>query len=364
MGNALGCACTDVDTKTITKIEKERSCTDVIFIIAFMMLWGAVFAILGTATSRGGDARKLVYGQDYYGYVCGRDDAVKDKPYVAFADLYSAPDALLCIENCALTNTSDRMGFKYTSTTYLRYCLPKFASDAAKTSDDFNSVSQRSSRAIGDLYTSYGVIAGSCGIAFGLAFLYLIIVQKIAGILVWTMILLVLLGGAFVSASLLKYGSSDNAANANKDAMYALGIVCAVLTFLYFCLVVFLRDRITYVFQLVIYLYIFIYLYIYIYLYGCRLCRPHLPLLLSRRLLARPYHVRVSSSSPLFIYIFLCVLTMLRTVPSPPSSTSVSSSCSTASYPSFHLSSLPILAIYPRYLSSLSILAIYPRYTL
>jgi xanthosine utilization system XapX-like protein len=116
-----------------------------------------------------------------------------------------------------------------------------------KTNDEWNSASAAASRAIGDLFTAYGVIAIGAALAFVFAFVYLQVVQCAAAILVWVSLLCILLGGAFISAACLNKASdptiTDNDPNKIK-AMKGVGIVFAVCTFLYFCAIVFMRDRI------------------------------------------------------------------------------------------------------------------------
>lgn len=117
--------------------------------------------------------------------------------------------------------------------------------------EDWNSVSSAASRAIGDLFTAYGVIAIGAALAFVFAFVYLQVVQCAASILVWVSLLCVLLGGAAISAACLNKADDPTVTGNDPNKVKALkgvGIVFAVCTFLYFCAIVFMRDRIRYVF--------------------------------------------------------------------------------------------------------------------
>lgn len=52
---------------------------------------------------------RAIYGTDYNGLTCGVDDAVKDKPYVAFPYLAGAPTVTICVNDCNATLTDPRI---------------------------------------------------------------------------------------------------------------------------------------------------------------------------------------------------------------------------------------------------------------
>lgn len=256
VGSMLGCSCGDYDKKGITKISTDRTCTDIPMVVLFLAFWGAVLAIMSVSIQAGGDPRKIVYGLDYNGKVCGVD--LPNQPFIAWPYLQKAPEVRICLASCNETLTSTRFVRlnNYESEQYLKFCLPKAALSVAASAingtsafpipAEFSGVASTASRAFGDLYTAYGVIAGSCGIAIVASFLYLVIVQRAAGVLVWVSLLLILVGGIFTSAQLLaKAREAENSSDSTRaSAMKGLGITCVVLTFLYFCIMVWMRNRI------------------------------------------------------------------------------------------------------------------------
>lgn len=108
MGSCLGCSCGSEEGKGITKINLDRSCTDLPWLLLFLILWGACLAIMGTAISRGGNVNKVLKGVDYNGYICGVDEPVKDMPYVAWPFLSQYQDVVICMTNCNQTATDSR----------------------------------------------------------------------------------------------------------------------------------------------------------------------------------------------------------------------------------------------------------------
>ena len=255
MGNAIGCSCSEGD-KAGTKINLDRSCTDIPWLLLFLGLWGACLAIMGTAISRGGNINKVIHGVDYNGYICGVDSSVADKPYLANAYWYGAPAAFICVSDCNATLTDSRIvsGFKYQSTKYLQYCIPDTAvttfNSTAYSNADFASASNTASRAMSDLLNCYGVIIAAAFIALAMSFLYLKFVQAFAGVLVWFCIFCILAGGIFIcSICFQSYKEAQNSVDTTRqNAMLGIGLTCGILTFLYLCAIIFLRDRIEYLF--------------------------------------------------------------------------------------------------------------------
>lgn len=62
--------------------ESPRFCTDILFLILFIASFVFLFVIYGMATDRGADIDKTVRGVDFQLRVCGKDEGVKDKPYL------------------------------------------------------------------------------------------------------------------------------------------------------------------------------------------------------------------------------------------------------------------------------------------
>ncbi|RNF09165.1 solute carrier family 44 protein member 2 [Trypanosoma conorhini] len=64
------CGCQQDDSNLPEKYEENRSCTDIFFMIVFILFLGA-FAALGFIAFKSGDLRGVVFGNDYLGYACG-----------------------------------------------------------------------------------------------------------------------------------------------------------------------------------------------------------------------------------------------------------------------------------------------------
>ncbi|KAF2353312.1 Choline transporter-like [Trinorchestia longiramus] len=79
---------------------KSRSCTDILCLLLFVVFlvgWGVV-AVIGVMH---GDPTRLLYPTDSRGQVCGRDTAVKDKPYLFFFDLTRCASPKVVATGCA-----------------------------------------------------------------------------------------------------------------------------------------------------------------------------------------------------------------------------------------------------------------------
>lgn len=252
----LGCAAGSSEEKGVTKINDDRSCTDIPMLLLYIGWCAAVLIIMGVAIGRGGNVMNIIYGTDYNGNQC-----TSSAPLIAFPCLGCpmsgtvnvAYTARICVKDCNATNSDPRMAFgmTYTSKQYLQFCLPvvgvAFVNATVQSSDEFSSVSGAATRAIGDLYTAYGLILGSAFLALVLALLYSKLIQVAAGLLVWLSLICILFGGLFASYTCMQMASmamTDGTDPMRVKAMQGVGITIAIITFLYFCAIVFMRDRI------------------------------------------------------------------------------------------------------------------------
>ena len=63
--------CCGGDNKLPSTYVTHRSCTDVFFLVLFVVFWVG-FLVLGGLSLKSGDPNRLLYGTDYLGYVCGK----------------------------------------------------------------------------------------------------------------------------------------------------------------------------------------------------------------------------------------------------------------------------------------------------
>jgi len=244
----MGC-CEAEKNKAICQITKneDRGCTDTLCCLLFLGFWGVVLALMGYALGLGATPLGAIYGKDFNGNTCGVSSSVAAQPFTAWP-YPLLPQMTVCVSSCNATSLSDsRFVVPYESTQYLKFCLPSILNSTFTSNADFNSVSAVATRAIGDLANGWTVIAIGAALAFVFALLYLKVVQCAGAILVWGALLLVLFGGACVSAICLQKSTDTTVTSGDPNKVYALqgvGIACAILTFLYFCAIVFMRNRI------------------------------------------------------------------------------------------------------------------------
>lgn len=94
-------------------ITKNRSCTDVLCILLFLVFAGGWIGV-GILGLLGGDPEQLVYPSNSRGEICGRGEH-EDKPYVLFHDptkclslsaIFGCPTPQICVESCPDQTTS------------------------------------------------------------------------------------------------------------------------------------------------------------------------------------------------------------------------------------------------------------------
>lgn len=259
------------DTKEPVAIftpNSQRGCTDILFLLLYLISWGGLISCVITAAGRGGSPSKIYHGVDYYGNVCG-GAARPDEPYNAWItmSLNGKEDCTgcfyirQCVNNCGYTapsviNTTNKYFVdQYLSESFLYYCIPSPSNAGGiqvnvsfSFSGDFQSASEMASRAIADLYTVWPVILISAGIALILSYIYNWLAERYAGVLVLFAIVLILAGGFLASYSLLKSAQdakdSPSGMNDRDKAMYGVGITLAVCTVIFFFVVIAMRVQI------------------------------------------------------------------------------------------------------------------------
>jgi len=113
----------------MTTITKDRGCTDILGLLAFLASWGLVAFILLEAKDLGGDPNKIIRGTNGFGEMCGIDSKVKHLPLAAFAypGFLSSLDwwkVIVCVKDCSETSYSEKMSLPHTSSQVGFYCVP------------------------------------------------------------------------------------------------------------------------------------------------------------------------------------------------------------------------------------------------
>lgn len=101
---------------------KARSCTDIICCLLFLSCIGGL-GFVGYIAWSSGDPSSLLHPTDYRGQVCGRDEAVQDKPFLYYFDYLACADLTTLLElTCAtpqvcVSKCPDYVYFPYAETT-------------------------------------------------------------------------------------------------------------------------------------------------------------------------------------------------------------------------------------------------------
>ena len=206
--------------------------------------------------------RLQINGVDMNGNICGYSSVVKDYPLAALVNpLTLDSDSLgvwTCVANCNETWNSDNVHFStnYGSTDFFGYCVPTFGVSASGSVNlqvksqfdaNFDSAQQSLTRGMSDLANSWGVILLSAFIALFLAYVYMWLTRKWAGVIIWLCILLVVAGGAFLGYTFLKLAADADANTSDRrvQAYRVAGYVFIAGTSLFVLVILGLSSQIT-----------------------------------------------------------------------------------------------------------------------
>jgi len=247
---ALGCSCKDDESDMGVGLEKKRTCTDVPCCLAFLAGICGLLSIWSMAFAQG-DLNRLTLPTDYKGKQCGVG-TMKAKPF----GFWPSPGEFrffMCTANCSVTmdnyqsplyqtnSTFADMLLPYNTTQWKSYCTPNV--DSPVTIKGYDSASEQFLRQVHDLWGALPMIGIAAGLAFIVGFLYVELMQKCLRYLVWTAILMILVGGTAITYSF--YVSS--AAIKDEDTKLTqqiIGAFFAGATFIFLCVTIFLRERI------------------------------------------------------------------------------------------------------------------------
>lgn len=218
----MGCCGKAKEEKGIARIKKDRGCTDIIPLLAFLASWGAIAFIFIQASDKGADPWKVVYAKDVNGNICGHSPGFKDKPYGVWPHP-SYTSYMICVADCNYTNlcTSLDMAYKYPSLPVLgAYCLPDptsilslsvSVSGSGSVADAFDEVGKVLSQAFVDIYQSWLLIAIASGFSIIVTFTMTAFLKRCAGVITAFCLLLVVGGIAGSGYGLLHFAKTAEA---------------------------------------------------------------------------------------------------------------------------------------------------------
>jgi solute carrier family 44 protein 1 (choline transporter-like protein) len=113
----MGCCGDDSDDDKKKELKgpiEDRSCTDIIFFVLFIVFWVGMFIIAGIAIDKG-DPHRLIYGVDSWGNVCGKDNVqriannnsgldLSDHKYLYYHNPGASTALKLCVTACPSAN--------------------------------------------------------------------------------------------------------------------------------------------------------------------------------------------------------------------------------------------------------------------
>lgn len=171
--------------ETFTGPVKKRRCTDIGFLIIFIVInLGLVY--LSFVVINEGAPERLSRGYDFRGEVCGQG-GLKNLPYMYWPDPYTL-DFSLCIEQCPkyyirdyycvydtdhITLLEDWCWDTVESTTYGYYCIPIFDKARRTVLAYLYETMQLFKRSVGDMTIAWDSILIGMGLSIGVAFTFL-----------------------------------------------------------------------------------------------------------------------------------------------------------------------------------------------
>lgn len=285
----LGCSCKQRDSENRADIEKNRACTDMLFIAVFgAFLIYMVSFIWAPAYTDGNPDRydsyynrkhtyhrllfhhiaffyvcvyfdRLIRGVDWQGRICGVSSGVENRKLAYWPSPVDSTRFQVCTDTCDDTMyLYNRYGLSpYISSAYLeKYCLPSDGSettgnvtnaDTSAVLSAFNGNTEKISRQIGDINTALPVIGASIAISFAMSFFYIGLMKMCVAILVWSTIVIILVveiyfGWVFYAkASEIELAGGDpDDVSTNQYISYAIWGVTAIC----FVIIIFARNRI------------------------------------------------------------------------------------------------------------------------
>ncbi|XP_064486350.1 choline transporter-like protein 1 isoform X2 [Ornithodoros turicata] len=233
---------------------KDRSCTDVLWLLVFIAFCVALAYILAIAVLRG-DPLRIVNGMDNYGNTCGvrNEDKVPDVPLsgkdMTNLSLLVLQDAVGYKRYC-----SDRCPSGYVLTPFRRCVLNNHPITIA--SQAINISSSFFEEAAEDLSVCWRELIYMCLIALGLTIVVLILMRFFTGLIVWLILFVISLACIGCTAYLWflwyvkrrdypKLPDDDPRKHSNEVSYWLYGSIAAtVVTVIILLIILVMRKRI------------------------------------------------------------------------------------------------------------------------
>ncbi|CAD7962281.1 unnamed protein product [Amoebophrya sp. A120] len=257
---------------------KPRRCTDILCLLVFFGFLGGLIYILQYAIANG-DVRRLSHGFNFKGKLCGVDPGYEDRPYLYFCPsgvpipgtdppIPSSLDLLhpICVNSCPVSGSQSFLCYggatvkegdatnnegDYTKTiTYdfvrtdayesyefmHRYCIPKADALAKQVMTSIgDGVVPQAMMKVGTLRAGYPALALSTAIAFALGYLYLFLLREFAKALVYTCMLVLIMGSAVSGGYLLSVADAGGVGEGTGDGptCYVVGVSLLVMSVIF-----------------------------------------------------------------------------------------------------------------------------------
>ncbi|XP_010780908.1 choline transporter-like protein 1 isoform X2 [Notothenia coriiceps] len=231
----MGC-CSSTEIKRDWKPLEERSCTDIPWLLIFI-LFGAGMAFICGYPIATGAASRLVRGYDSYGNTCGKNNTkiegvplsgrdMTENKYVFFLDPCNldlinrkVKSLALCVSKCpaaelqtyndvkqfSLNNGSHLCSYDISPTRYTSHAdrstkcpklpvLPSCYAEFAQAFVTFVSDNSVLRRVVAGVMASKEIIMGLCLLAFVLSLIMMVVIRYISKVLMWILTILVIIG--------------------------------------------------------------------------------------------------------------------------------------------------------------------------
>jgi hypothetical protein len=260
-------------------IAKNRKCRDVPWLIVFFLFW-IVLALIAYTAVKNGDPRKIMLPVDYLGNFCGVNNTASGnstayldqsaKPYLYYFDpVLLNQKTYICVSSCpnatAVTATvatsicrydqTPTIGtlaglitsglctsYTYASSPLLGRCLITAAVSSSISNSTATTNIQNMSASdmiasgtnyviswVSDIINGWPILAGAAGVTVILCFIWLLLLQVLATIMVWITVIgvnLIMCGGSvwlyfYWQAVLLVYNNSIDGSNTTATGVFA-----------------------------------------------------------------------------------------------------------------------------------------------
>lgn len=240
---------------------KSRQCTDIIFLILFIVFCVFLIIVLGVAAGMG-DPYRLLYGYDNYGNVCGRNNTkIKDVPNsgqdMSNKSYLITEFKIDCSSECTVKwQCADKCPSDYRQLGFKRCYKEKVSVSVFKEAEKFG---QTFFEQIGtDIKACTNELIALCFISVVLAIILIIVLRFCAAIIIWAVLIIVGIG-TIILTSFLWYTwhqrkkeaeelSDDDPQKEGKMQSQKSWLIAAIIStifmILYLLIVIIMRKRI------------------------------------------------------------------------------------------------------------------------